>query len=176
MSVVVWLCGYSQGVHRSNKHQRLPRPPWFSERLRSCGLDPDQSLEVTQRAHAPCDVTIEALVRLANIKVWEGPLTNWAPEAQLLRQYLALPDDAYDVSIDRCVVLKTGVRILTTLNHDVNRRRLRAGDGLGPSKARGKGSGRARMCSNSARIVLEQCSNNSGRARKCSNSARNVLE
>ena len=101
------LCGYANGHRRlrtgSSKirdPQWLPEPDWFVDKVRSIGLERELHKVSGADARSALDVVsaeVKAFVVLAPGNCYQGRLTPWDQEAELLWQYFKCPCSSFSI-------------------------------------------------------------------------------
>lgn len=83
---------------KSRLYTPLPAPEWLTDRLRSCGV---QKPNPWEKPVAPTQAEIVGLAMVKPQMVFEGNLTPWTLEGNLLWRYWGRPEASYTVQIDR---------------------------------------------------------------------------
>lgn len=87
---------------------RLPRRPWFLQRLELHGV------EAHWRTGASDDISpaLQGLLRVRPHRAWSGPLTTFSAEADLLWMYEGCPCNSYAAEIIECLFFQKAVGVV----------------------------------------------------------------
>ena len=102
-------------VRRHNSDQGFTRPATVSQTTWFSGLVDDHRLQASLSTRqdaktGPVDQSMcEILVNVRRGQKYEGPLTPWSPEEEMLWENLGRPHAATSLNIERCVVLQRPV-------------------------------------------------------------------
>ena len=108
-------------ARQAERRLRLPEASWFKQRLACHGVECSWG---AQRLHhdAATQTRLSGLVKLRPALPWQGPLTNWGSEADLLWNYSERPLNSYSADIMDVAFLVEPLEVFAlTINETVFR-------------------------------------------------------
>lgn len=125
--VLLWLASYPHQAKRARfgeraKRRRLSLPivPWLEARLASNGIQ-------VYRGRSCEGASVAGTVRITGIcdvlpgSAWQGPLTEWPPEARVLQEYLGRPTDAFTATVVRGFALSSPRPVFVRYSSDTHK-------------------------------------------------------
>ena len=125
--VLLWLASYPDQAKRARfgdraKRRRLSLPivPWLEARLASNGIQ-------VYRGRSCEGASVAGTVRITGIcdvlpgSAWQGPLTEWPPEARVLQEYLGRPTDAFTATVVRGFALSSPRPVFVRYSSDTHK-------------------------------------------------------